>query len=203
MDSHLRSVLFALAITIFFAGCGSSSNGDNSGTDQLQPPTISLSANPATVLSGDSTILSWVSHNADSCTASGDWSRSKDLTGSETIDSLTTDSHFVLSCTNSSGTTTESIDVVITMSGNGTALVSWTPPTENTDGSVLTDLAGYKIYYGATSNNYTEVVSIDNPGLSSYQINNLTAADWYFVVTAVNSSDVESSFSNEVSKTID
>jgi hypothetical protein len=203
MDSHLRNVLFALAITIFFAGCGSSSNGDNSGTDQLQPPTISLSANPATVVSGDSTILSWVSHNADSCTASGDWSGSKDLTGSETIDSLTTDNHFVLSCTNSSGTTTESIDVAITMSGNGTALVSWTPPTENTDGSVLTDLAGYKIYYGATSNNYTEVVSIDNPGLSSYQINNLTAADWYFVVTAVNSSDVESSFSNEVSKTID
>ena len=33
-------------------------------------------------------------------------------------------------------------------SANGTATVSWTPPTTNTDGSALTNLAGYRVAYG-------------------------------------------------------
>jgi hypothetical protein len=86
--------------------------------------------------------------------------------------------------------------------GNGTALISWMPPTQNTDGSALTDLAGYKIYYGTSSSNYTKIETISNPGLSSFLVDNLGVADWFFVMTVYNSSGIESSYSAEVSTTI-
>ena len=85
---------------------------------------------------------------------------------------------------------------------NGTALLSWLPPTENTDNSVLTDLAGYKIYYGTSPGIYSTPIIINNPGLSSFLVENLAISDWYFVMTAFNSSGIESSYSIEVSKTI-
>ena len=34
--------------------------------------------------------------------------------------------------------------------GSGSATLDWTPVTQNTDGTVLTDLAGYKVYYGTS-----------------------------------------------------
>ena len=86
--------------------------------------------------------------------------------------------------------------------GKGTALVSWTPPTDNTDDSTLTDLAGFKIYYGMFPGDYDNTITINNAGLSSFLVENLHAADWFFVVTAINSSGIESSYSNEVFKTI-
>ena len=85
----------------------------------------------------------------------------------------------------------------------GSATVSWTPPTTRTDGSSLTgDLAGYTIWYGPAQNNYTQSVKVTNPGLTTYQIDNLAGGTYYFVVTAVDSSGVESQYSTAVSKTI-
>ncbi len=198
INSLTQNSLFLLSCT----GQHGTAQDSISVTVAIPEVTVNLEANPSTVSLNGSTTLSWQTNNADSCTASGDWSGSKNLSGSETIDSLTTDSHFVLSCSNSERSASDSIDVTISANENGTALLSWTPPTENTDGSALTDLAGYRIYFGTASNSYTETVSIDNPGLTSYQIDNLTAGDWYFAITAVNSSDIESSHSDEVSKTI-
>jgi hypothetical protein len=86
--------------------------------------------------------------------------------------------------------------------GNGTALVSWVPPTENTDSSSLTDLAGFKIYYGTFPGDYVKTVTINNPGLSSFLIDSLGSSDWFFAMTAFNSSGIESAYSTEASKTI-
>ena len=83
------------------------------------------------------------------------------------------------------------------------AHLSWTPPTENTDGSVLTNLAGYKIYYGTTSGEYNVVITLDNPSLSEYLVENLpTGYTYYFVITAFNSSGVESGYSVEGFKSL-
>ena len=86
--------------------------------------------------------------------------------------------------------------------GKGTALVSWTPPTDNTDDSTLTDLAGFKIYYGTFPGEYDQTITINNPGLSSYLVENLASSDWFFVMTAFNSSGIESAYSAEVYKEI-
>lgn len=93
-----------------------------------------------------------------------------------------------------------SIQVVGTATGSAT--LAWTPPTQNTDGSPLTDLAGYKIHWGVAQGTYTNSVTVNNPGLSSYVVEQLTPATWYFVVTAINSAGAESSFSNVASKTV-
>jgi hypothetical protein len=84
----------------------------------------------------------------------------------------------------------------------GSATLSWLPPTANTDGTALTDLSGYRIYWGSSPGNYPNSVTVDNPGLSSYVIENLTPGTWEFVTTAINADGVESDFSNAASKTI-
>jgi len=166
------------------------------------PPTLSFTASPATVTQNGSTTLNWSSTDATSCTASGDWSGNKGVSGSEIINSLMIDRQFTLTCSGPGGTVNDTINVTVVVSNNGTALLSWTPPTENTDGSTLTDLAGYKIRYGTSPGSYDTTVTINNPGLTSYLIENLGSADWYFVMTSFNASGIESSYSSEVSKTI-
>ena len=84
----------------------------------------------------------------------------------------------------------------------GSATLSWTPPTQNTDGSPLADLIGYRIYFGNESGNYQEFIQIDNPGIATYVVEFLAPNTYYFAVTAMNSSGVESGFSNEASKQI-
>ena len=87
--------------------------------------------------------------------------------------------------------------------GLGIATVSWTPPTQNTDGSNLgADLAGYRVYYGTSSRDYSNSLEIDNPGLSSFVVEGLAETTWYFVMTAVNASGIESSYSEEVSLSV-
>ncbi len=83
----------------------------------------------------------------------------------------------------------------------GTVTLAWDAPTTNTDGTPLTDLAGYKIYYGPTSGSYTNTLDVGN--VTTSVVNNLTdGLTYYFTVSAYNSAGVESSFSNEVSKTL-
>ena len=85
----------------------------------------------------------------------------------------------------------------------GAATLNWTPPTENTDGTVLDDLTGYKIYYGTSPDALDNIISISNPGLSAFVIENLPGnTTYYFVITAINSKGTESSFSNIASKDI-
>ena len=85
----------------------------------------------------------------------------------------------------------------------GSATLRWTPPTEYDDGTPLNDLAGYVIHYGTSSRDYTMSIPLNNAGLTSYVVENLTPDTYFFVATAVNDEGVESQFSNEVSKTID
>jgi hypothetical protein len=165
-------------------------------------PTLSFSASPSTVTQNGSTILEWSSTDVTSCTASGDWSGNKSATGSETIIVSTVDSQYTLTCNGAGGNIKDTVNVGVVLNNNGTALLSWTPPTENTDSSALTDLAGYKIRYGASPGSYSDTITINNPGITTYLVENLASADWYFVMTSFNSTGIESSYSSEVSKTV-
>ena len=105
-------------------------------------------------------------------------------------------------CAQSGGGGDDSSGFSVAPRGDGTALVSWTPPTENTDGSTLTDLAGYRIRYGTSPGSYSETITVNGTGLTSYLVENLGISDWYFVMTAINSSGIESAYSPEVYKAI-
>ena len=84
----------------------------------------------------------------------------------------------------------------------GVATLSWTPPTTNTDGSALTNLAGYRIYYGTSSNALTQVVQVGNASVNRYVLDGLARGTWYFAVRAYNTAGVESANSNIVSKSV-
>ena len=78
----------------------------------------------------------------------------------------------------------------------GMTTLSWTPPTMNADGTPL-NLTGYRIYWGQQKGYYTSSVTLDNPGLARYVVEQLEPATWYFVATAL-SPRGESEFSNEI-----
>jgi hypothetical protein len=82
------------------------------------------------------------------------------------------------------------------------ATVDWSPPTENVDGSTLTNLAGYKLYYGNSETNLSESVKISNPGLSSYTVSDLPSGKWYFAIASISASGVESAQSAVVTTTL-
>ena len=88
-----------------------------------------------------------------------------------------------------------SVDVVQTALGSVT--LSWTAPEQNEDGSALTDLSGYKIYYGDSSREYDSEVQIDSVGQTTHVIDNLVPGTYYFAATAFNAAGVESDFSGE------
>ncbi len=100
--------------------------------------------------------------------------------------------------TSSTNTTTSTPGTTNTASGF--ASLAWNAPTTNTDGTSLTDLAGYKVYYGPSSGNYTKSVDVGN--ITSYTLNNLSTGTYYIAVTAYDAAGTESGYSNEVSKVI-
>lgn len=90
-----------------------------------------------------------------------------------------------------------------TTSSSNAVSLSWEPPTENSDGSPLMDLRGYKIHYGSESGIYSDTIDLSNPGLSMYVVQNLTAGQYYFAIAAYNSRGTESTLSPEMSTIVD
>lgn len=84
----------------------------------------------------------------------------------------------------------------------GSTTLSWTPPTQNTDGSTLTNLAGYRIAYGTSATALTQTIQVANAGISSYVVNGLAPGTYYFAVRSYSSSGSESANSNVASKTL-
>jgi hypothetical protein len=87
-------------------------------------------------------------------------------------------------------------------STTGSATINWTEPTQNTNGTALTDLAGIRIYYGTSASSLTELVQVAGTALTSYTISSLASGVWYFAAVAYTSTGEESSLSATVSKTV-
>ncbi len=82
-------------------------------------------------------------------------------------------------------------------------MLTWVAPTENTDGSALTDLSGFLIHYGTQSDALTSSIAISTPGMLSYFVDGLiSGTTYYFGVTAMNQNGSESALSNMVSVTV-
>lgn len=82
------------------------------------------------------------------------------------------------------------------------ATLSWEAPTTNTNGTALTDLAGYRIYYGSSPEHLSHTLKISTIGLQTYVIDDLEPGTWYFAVMAIAANGVESQLSKMAIKTI-
>jgi hypothetical protein len=127
------------------------------------------------------------------------------LSGTPTASQVGTYSNITITAsdgTNRTSLRAFSIAVNSPGSSSGSATLSWTPPTRNTNGSTLSNLAGYRIYYGTSANNLTRTVQLSNAGLTRYVVSDLSAATWYFSVRAYSSSGAESTNSKTASKVV-
>jgi len=85
---------------------------------------------------------------------------------------------------------------------SGSATLSWVAPTTNTDGSPLTDLAGFVISYGSSATNLNQQVTVSSATATGYTVTGLASGTWYFSVSAYSTLGTQSSPSNVASKTI-
>ena len=82
------------------------------------------------------------------------------------------------------------------------ATVSWSVPLFNTDGTSLTDVVGYRIYYGTSPTNLARSISVSGNGVTSHVISGLAPGTYYFAVATLNSTGTASDLSNAASKTL-
>ncbi len=209
----------ALALTVL-AGCGGGGGGDSDGTPAPgggsgggnAPPTIQgqPSANvmagqaytfqpSASDPNGDTLTFSvtnlpnWATFNASTGRLSGTPSAA-DVATYSGIQISVSDGQASASLNSFSITVA---DVVV-----GSATLSWTPPTQNSDGSALTDLSGYRVHYGRDPAQLSQTIEITNSSLSTYIVENLSAGTWYFAVVSINSGGTTSVLSSVAAKTI-
>jgi hypothetical protein len=158
-------------------------------------PSVSLQPAATSVNGGDSTTLTWSSQGTDTCTASGGWSGNKATSGNEVTAPINANSTFTLTCSGPLGNAVAMIEVA----ANGQLSISWQAPTENVDGSALTDLGGYTVYYGQSSGNYTGQTEVDNANATTFATT-VASGEYYVAMTALDVEGNESALSNEVVK---
>lgn len=127
-----------------------------------------------------------------SCAASGDWTGVRTASGTLVLPAVTSNKNYVLACTFTADTQ---------------AVVSWDAPILNTDGTALTDLAGFKVYWNSGDPSMVtapsgKVRAITAANVLTTTITGLTPGNWYFAVTALKASGVESGISNVATKAI-
>ena len=89
-----------------------------------------------------------------------------------------------------------------TSTSAGTAQLAWQIPTENTNGTPLTDLAGYTIVYGTSPGVLDHSAQVTDIETTSYVVTGLSQGTWYFAIVSTTSSGESSALSNIESTTI-
>ena len=128
------------------------------------------------------------------------------LSGTPAANSVGTDAGITISVSDGAASATlPQFNIAVAAAAapaQGSATLSWAKPTQNTDGSPLTNLAGYVVRYGTSAAALNSQISIGSPNSTDVEISNLAKGNWYFEVAAINSANVESQFSTLASKTI-
>ena len=125
------------------------------------------------------------------------------LSGQPTLGNVGTFADIVIKA--SDGTASSSLrafSITVSQTALGNVTLSWAAPTQNSDGSPLMDLAGYKIFYGTSSGNYSHEILISNSGMTTYVVDNLVPDTYFFAAKSFNSSGVESTYSGEAVRTV-
>jgi hypothetical protein len=211
--ARFRLCLF-VAVTLLLAACGGDDDESNPapGGGANRSPTISGTP-PTAVLYGTPYEFAPTASDPDgdpltfSISGKPSWAsfdtNTGRLYGTPGQSDIGTYSNVRISVSDGQNTSTLGpFDVGVVASASGVATVSWTAPTERSDGSPLADLAGFKVYWGTSPGHYPNSATINNPSVSTHVVEQLTPATWYFVATAIDSSGMESHHSNVGSKTI-
>jgi hypothetical protein len=219
MKLQVTKVGCVILIALLAAACGGGGDGESASAPvnpgpggSNAPPTIQ--GQPGTsIVAGQAYSFSPTATdpNGDALTFTATnvpaWASFNQSTGAVTGTPTGTDvgTYSNIRITVSDGTasaTLAAFAITVTDVGTGAATLSWTPPTQNSDGSALTNLAGYLITYGRSASALDRSISLSNSSLSTFVVENLSSGTWYFAISAVNSAGVSSAATNIASKTI-
>jgi Putative Ig domain len=231
MRSFGPGLLFIVLSAAALSGCGGGDDESAPASGTAQPPAApapnptpppSTPTNRAPTISGTApgavnaaTAYNFVPSSAD---ADGDtlaftiqnkpsWATFNTSTGrlSGTPDAADVGTYSNIRISVSDGTANAALPafaIAVTTTADGRATLSWTAPTENTDGSSLGNLAGYRIRYGTSASSLTQTILINNASVTTFVVEDLSPATWYFAVSAVTASGTESTNSNVANKVI-
>lgn len=183
--------------SITCTGTGGSATG-SVNVSVIPKPTVSFSANPLTVVQGDSSTLTWNSVHADSCVAS--WGTSIGISGTASVTPSGT-TNYSVTCTGEGGSATADVAVVVTSSTAHTVNLTWDFPPEPTDGTIIT---GYCLYASNSPGwpySNPEQKCVD-PATNLTSMSFLEGGTKYFIVVTTGTKDgvdVVSGPSNEIS----
>jgi hypothetical protein len=82
--------------------------------------------------------------------------------------------------------------------------LSWNAPYEREDGTpiAMSEIAGYRVYYGMSQGSYTEEVDVKDGSTMEVTLDGVASGTYYIVVTTYDVDGRESGYSDEVVKTI-
>ncbi len=125
------------------------------------------------------------------------------LTGTPSSSYVGTFSGIVISVSDGSASASlAAFSIQVNAAPSGSASLSWVAPTTNTDGSTLTNLAGYIISYGTSETDLSQTITVSSATATSYTVTGLSTGTWYFTVAAYTSAGEQSAASNMASDTI-
>ncbi len=129
-------------------------------------PTVTLTANPGTINAGQSSTLTWSSTNATNCNATGAWSGTRALSGSQSVSPSQT-STYTVTCTGTGGSANRSVTVTV-----NTPTPPPPPPTSGSVNCLVSNrtswaLAGTNCTVGSTITRTNQGFACSQP-LSSY-----------------------------------
>ncbi len=111
-------------------------------------------------------------------------------------------SAIMLTVSNGYAQTQTSFTLTVVQTASGSASLSWVAPTLQTDGSPLTDLAGFRVYFSTDPTTLSNRTDVSNSTVTTAVVANLTPGTWYFAVTAIDKQGNESDFSGIATKTL-
>ena len=125
------------------------------------------------------------------------------LSGTPSAGDVATYGNIVISVSNgSTSASLKAFSITVDPAVSGLVTLSWTAPTQNTDGSALTNLAGYRVYYGNNATNLSQQIAIASPATTTAAIENLAPGTWYFAMADYNSAGVESARTATVTQVV-
>ena len=106
----MRNLSVGLAVSLLITACGGGGGGSTNNSTNAVPASVNstaqISVNNKEILKGDNVTITWSSTNANTCTASGDWSGTKATTGSESVSASKESNTFTITCGGTSASTT-------------------------------------------------------------------------------------------------
>jgi len=104
-----------------------------------------------------------------------------------------------------SGTGTEASNpFAIGSTSHNVLAINWVAPSEREDGTglALSEIAGYRIYYGTVPGVYQSQIDINDQTVDQAQIVDIPLGTYYVVMTTIDAEGRESGYSSELAVTV-